>query len=313
MKKHLVLLFALMFVTQIVIGQARYFNERYVYTQYHLYPVLINPGATGATGHHQVIFNYRNKWASFEDSPRSFSASYDGDLGNRVGVGGILVSDKFGALNTTKGQLSFSYTIDTPTNKVGFGLATEYIRHNVSGSSFANPFIDTQDPLFLQRIDGNAFFDITPGIYGLYDDKISYGLVLPGLLSSELDEPSTLGNDSEFSYILNFGYKLISEANDIVFEPSIYIKQLNYVPLHIDLNLKAGFLEERLTGGITYSLGADERLGFLIGSKVNSLNFYYGYNVSRHEFQTYNNGSHEITVGFDIDGFQRAQIIPNEQ
>jgi len=273
----------MMFVTQIVIGQARYFNERYIYTQYHLYPVLINPGATGASGHHQVVFNYRNKWASFPDSPRSFTFSYDGDLGNRVGVGGLLVSDRFGALNTTKGQLSFSYTIDSPTNKVGFGLATEYVRHYVSGSSFANPFIDTMDPLFLQRIDGNSFFDITPGVYGLYDGKISYGLVLPGL------------------------------TNDIVFEPSIYIKQLNYVPLHIDLNLKAGFLEERLTGGITYSIGADERLGFLIGSKVNSLNFYYGYNVSRHEFQAYNNGSHEITVGFDIDGFQRAQIVPNEQ
>ena len=308
MKKHFIILIAILFVCQLVNGQARYFNERYTYTQYHLYPVLINPGATGASGNHQVVFNYRNKWAAFPDSPKTFTFSYDGDLGNRIGFGGLLLNDNFGELSTTKGQLSFSYTIDSPTNKVGFGLATEFIQHKLSGGAINNPYIEITDPILLQRLDGNNFFDVSFGIHGLYDGKISYGLTLPALISSELADILSNGDSSEFDYILNFGYRLEATENDIIVEPSIYIKQLMFVPLHVDINLKVGFLEERLTTGLTYTLGADERLGFLIGTKVNSLNFHYGYNVSRHSFQQYNNGSHELTVGFDIGSYNNQEI-----
>lgn len=302
--KKIIFTIALISSVAQLFGQARYFSERYIYNQANIYPVLINPAATGFSQNHMVLFNYRNKWASFEGSPKTVSFSYDGQIADRLGFGAAIVSDGYGELETTKGQIAFSYGIESPTNKVAFGLSAEYIQHQVSGTAVANPYLDSVDPILLRRLDGHNYFDASFGIHGVYDKKITYGLVLPGLVSSSLDDDEVVP-DRKFSYMVNFGYRLVSEENDIVAQPAISIKELQGVPTFIDLNLTLGFLEEALTGGINYSVGGDERLGFLLGLKINSLNFLYGYNVSRHDFQDYNNGSHEITLAFNISGYSK--------
>lgn len=290
-------------------AQARYFDERYIYTQAHIYPALINPAAVGDSDDHTVMFNYRNKWASFEGSPKTITLSYDGPVADRLGFGGMIISDTYGELETTKGQAAFSYSIPSTNNDLSVGLSTEFIQHRVSGSAVANPLTESTDPTLLQRLDGSNFFDVSFGVHGMYNNQISYGLVLPGLVGSSLDENDETEN--EFGYILNFGYKLTSEKNDIVAHPSIFIKQLMGVPTYIDLNIALGFLEEKFTGGLTYTLGADERLGFLVGTKINALNFIYSYNISRHGFQEYNNGSHELTLAFKISGYSSGTSQPN--
>jgi hypothetical protein len=80
-------------------------------------------------------------------------------------------------------------------------------------------------------------------------------------------------------------------------------------PTHIDLMGKFGFLDDKLTGGIAYTLGGDKRLGFLIGTSVESLRINYMYNVSSAEFQTYNNGSHEISLGLRFGENKTAKTI----
>ncbi len=291
-------------------GQRRYFDERYITTQHYITPVLINPGANGITGEKQLVFKYRNKWASFPGSPKTVMVNYDGPIANRVSFGALLMQDNNGALQTTKGQLSLAYTIDSPTNKLGFGLSGEYIQHKVSGSDLDNPLLDISDQTLLDRLDGSQFFDVTFGVYGIYEQKIKYGLSFPSLISSNLDESYDPTIDAGgFNYIFNVGYVIDFEEEDIILEPSIVVKQLMFVPSHVDVNLKAQFLDKRLTGGLTYAIGADERLGFLIGAKVNTLNLYYSYNVSRHEFQQYNNGSHEISIGIKFNDNKSVEKV----
>ena len=66
------------------------------------------------------------------------------------------------------------------------------------------------------------------------------------------------------------------------------------------LNLLGRFVDDKFRGGITYTVGGDERVGFIIGGTFNTLGLNYSYNASRHEFQTYNNGTHEISLNFNI-------------
>ncbi len=281
-------------------GQARYFDERYITTQGYVNPVLFNPGAIGQTEYHQILINYRNKWASFDDSPKSFIGSYDGSVGNNIGIGAMIVSDNNAALETLKGQLGVNYTIKSANNKIGVGLTTEFVGHNIDAGVINDETIDGTDVLILNRLDGRNFFDISLGAHGVYNDKFIYGITLPGLLSTMLDEGPESSVENEFGYILHLGYRLDVESYDIIAEPSIIVKSLRYVPLHVDINMMGRFLDEKLSGGVTYTVGADERLGFLIGARVNAFNFFYSYNVSRHQFQNYNNGSHELSVRFDI-------------
>lgn len=280
-------------------GQERYFDERYISSLSFLNPVLVNPGATGKDGKHNVLLNYKNDWASFEDTPKSVMLSYDGPVADRLGFGAMLITDSNGALRTSKLQGTLSYTIDSPTNVVGFGIGTEYIKHGLSNDALNNTIIDKDDPIVEDRLAGTEFFDVSFGAFGVYDGRITYGLSLPSLVSSRIDD-STSGLEREIGYIFNLGYRFDKSMKDVVFEPSIFVKKLNYVPFHADINLLGRFLDDKLRGGITYTVGADEKVGFVVGTYIGNLDFTYAYNASRHDFQTYNNGSHELSIKFRI-------------
>lgn len=298
MQRSLLIILAIIFVSLSLNGQARYFDERYITTQHFINPVLVNPGATGNSVHHRLIGNYRSNWSTFPGAPKSYFFSYDGPIGNRLGFGALLLSDRNGDLQTTKGQAALSYTIESPTNKLGFGITGEYLQHSLNGAVVSN-ILNQQDSEIANRLNGTEFFDVSFGISGLYNGNISYGLVLPNLISSRLDEVDE-GFDSEFNYILHAGYLWDVDGYEFDIEPSIFVKQLNYVPLHIDLNVLMHFLDDKLIGGLTYTIKADERFGFTIGTRVNALNFAYSYNVSRNELIQYSNGAHEFSIKVEL-------------
>ncbi len=276
-------------------AQTRYFDERYIYTQAQLNPQLINPGAIGSTMDQQILINYRNKWAGIDGSPKTVTLSYNGAVGNRLGVGVNIISDRYGSLETTKAAFGVSYTIKSETNQIGFGLSTEYIKHGLSGFGNSDPL----DPLIALGLTGAEFFDASFGLYGTYMGRLTYGLSLPSLVSSRISETNIETPDRDLGFILQVGYKMDVQT-DITITPSIIAKKLAFVPTHVDLNLNFGFLQDKLIGGVSYTLGADKRLGFLIGTKIEKLNFYYSYNTSSNLIQDYNNGSHELTLGINF-------------
>jgi len=294
--KTLVAMVCMYFATGIN-AQSRYFDERYIYTQSQLNPQLINPGAIGSAMTHQILLNYRNKWSGIDGAPRTVTLSYNGPVGNRLGIGINVLSDKFGELETTKGALGLSYVIKSETNQVGFGISAEYIKHGLAGFGNADP----NDPVISQALSGAEYFDASFGLYGIYLDKLTYGLALPSMVSSRISDTNNSAPERELGFILQFGYKMDIQT-DISMTPGIIMKKLANVPTHIDLNLNFGFLDDRLLGGVSYTLGADKRLGFLLGTKIEKLNFYYSYNTSSHLIQDYNNGSHELTLGVNFGG-----------
>jgi len=207
----------------------------------------------------------------------------------------MVVLDSFAALRTTKGALSLSYTIETPDVKVGLGWSAEYIQHGLDGSDILNnPFVEGLDPEIVAGLEGAGFFDASIGVYGSYQDRITFGLALPSLVSSQVSGPEGDQADAGIGFIANLGYRLEVPEKDIVFEPSIWARQLMLVPFHVDVNLKANFLDEQLSTALTYSVGAEERIGFMIGTQI-----------SFHEFQQFNNGSHELSLRLRLQPYTR--------
>lgn len=305
--KHIYIVVILLLTGSMTLsGQSRLFGERSVFTQYYLTPFLLHPGATGQNDFGQVIGVYRNTWATFPGSPRTFAFGYDGAIGNRIGIGLIGMSDSYAAFSTTKGVVNLSYTITSPTNKIGFGISGEYIQHGLDSRDLLSTLVDRNDIEIVDRLDGQTFLDGSIGIYGLYDNKLSYGITLPSLISQRLSGEGDTDQETEIGFIASLGYRLDIPDRDITFEPSVYVKKLLYVPLHVDINLKADFLDEQLTAALTGSLGAENRIGFLVGTQVNNLGIHYAYNLSTHEFQQYNNGSHELSLRFRLVPYDRS-------
>ena len=286
-------------------AQSRLIGERSVYTQYFLSPYLLHPGATGQNQYGEVLAIYRNTWASFPGSPRTLAFGFEGPIGNRIGIGVVAMSDRFAAFETTKGTVNISYTVSSPDYKIGFGIAGDYVQHKLGSDALISQFVDLTDPEILTRLDGTSYFDGSFGVYGTFKDKIVFGATLPSIISQRISgvDGGTSGN---LGFIASVGLIHDIPQNDIKIEPSVYVKRFQYVPLHVDVNVKASFLREQLTTGLTYST-LEKRIGFLIGTQVKNFGFYYSYNASLHDFQQYSNGSHELSLKLRLQPFREAE------
>lgn len=290
--KKILLSIVFMFVLS-YIGEAQH---RYIYTQYFVNPVLINPGATGAKGGQNILLNYRNTWASFAGSPKTFSFSYDGLVTDKVGLGAFVMSDTYGELQTLKGQLSYSYNLKGKDYDFGIGFTTEYSKYSLTGGGVGS---DGNDPLIAERRDGDKFFEVALGAHGTLQDRFMVSVVLPGIVRTKINtEDGEVKEEKQFNYIFGIGYIYKLPEYEMGIYPSLFVKKLRNINTLIDANLLMTFYDNRLSGGVTYGFGDDKRLGFIIGANLNKLSFHYSYDFSFKEFQAYNNGSHEFTVGY---------------
>jgi len=276
-------------------------QERYIFTQHYVNPVLINPGATGFGEAHNFLFNYRNKWASFPGAPNTYAFSYDGMIVDKVGLGGFIMKDEFGALESLKGQLAYAYHLLGEDYKVGLGFTTEFIQYRLKGALDGPEGFDKNDPLIGERQAGDNFFDLAVGAHGMISDKFIFDIVFPGLVRTQLNDSGTSKEEERsFNFIFGAGYQYEVENYDLTVTPSLFVKKLRNVPLHVEGNLLLTFYEGQLSGGVSYAYGAEDRLGAMLGTGLNNFRFFYSYNVSFQPFQTYSNGSHELTIGYRI-------------
>jgi len=276
-------------------------QERYIFTQHYVNPILINPGATGFSDAHTLLLNYRNKWAGFPGSPKTYAFSYDGLIMDKAGLGLFLMKDEFGSLEVLKGQLSYAYHLMGDNFKMGLGFTTEYIHYRAKSLISGPPDFDETDPFLKERQIGDKFFDFTFGAHGMYGNQLLFDIVLPGMIRTRLDNgDGTQENERSFNFIVGLGYKYKFPGYDFEVTPSLYIKKLNKVPFHVEGNLLMSFYQGQLLGGVSYAYGAEDRLGAMLGTGLNNFKFFYSYNVSLNSFQTYSNGAHELTVAFVI-------------
>lgn len=278
-------------------------QEAGVFTHYHLNPVLLNPGATGFGGQHEFLFNYRNRWAAFDGSPRTYTFNYNGPVADRMGLGGQLLTETIGKLRTFQATVSYAYRLSVDQLDLGIGLSTGFQQLRLASVS-DDPFIDTSDELLNEALDGVTLFDASFGLYGEVDERLLFGVSFPNLVRTRLAEVTgdTTDQNEEFNYAFLVGYRFHVASHDFFVEPSIAVKNIRRVPFQVDLNLKLSFLEEQLIGGITYSLSEDEQHGFgvLLGTRVDRLYFFYSYDIGFGEFQDFNNGSHELTIQYKL-------------
>ena len=288
-------------------------QEAAIFTQYHINPVLINPGYTGFNSSHNFLANYRGKWSAFPGAPKTFTLIYDGEITDRLGLGGQILSDRIGANNVLQFQLNYAYKFKADLLDMGIGLSTGLQSFKLV-DVINNPLIEPGDILVAEGLDGVQYFDASFGLYGSYDESFQFGLSFPNLVRSRItDIQGDIDNqDDAFGFILYLGYKHEVTNYNFTIEPSLLVRQVRTVPFHADINVKFSFLEDQLIGGLTYGLGSEGRIGFLLGTRINDLRLYYSYDINLGPLQQYNNGSHEFSIGYRIARSGSADEAPLE-
>jgi len=283
---------------------AAFSQEQAIYSQYQVFPVLINPGYTGFENTHQVIANARSTWTGFPGRPTNYTLMYNGPVTDRLGLGAGVFSEKIGDLTTLKLQLNYSFRFKIQKAQIGLGLSTEFLRRQASADLLSNPLVDRNDSALESLVDGQQIFDASIGTHILYDERFFVGLTLPNTIRTRLDEvpideEPTSGNLFQH-YVFQLGYILDVPSQNFKIVPSLTMRQFRDTPYQIDMNVQARFLEDKLIAGLTYRPNSRGSAAFLIGSKFKQFQFFYSYDVSFSNFQQYNGGSHEISVACSL-------------
>ena len=295
--KNLLILVAGIFLLQTASAQ-----EEAIYRQYFLNPMLVNPATVGADReHHDLSMNLRTAFSSFPGSPKSYALSYNGPVGKQVGLGAMIFSENIADITRFRGQIAYSMGIEINEElKIRAGLSLEYQRMALSNSVMDSELFNSMDPVALDNINGRRFFDTSLGLYGEYKD-IYFGYAAPSLIRTVTDEIEGLDDGGNFKYfVLQAGGRFAINDNKVKLEPSIILRNVRNVDTHLDFSMMASFLNEQFITGAMFRAGAGNSVGFLLGTKYNTLKFIYSYDILIDDFQRYNGGSHEITVGFEF-------------
>lgn len=280
-------------------------QDEAIFNHYVQSPIILNPAAVGFGDEYELQLSARAAWSGFVDSPKTIAARLNGPVGNSFGIGGTLFSESAAQQNRLKGKLdvAFRFGFGPQTRKVydfqmAFGFYTQFERITVNSSILNNPLIQQGDEVLLNYIEGENRFDAGVGIYASYKKNTFGGLTINNLVSNRLDNISGESTEGNFNYTFLLGQR-IQVGEDVQITPSIMLRDVQGAPQMFDLNLQAGFLDNKLITGLSYrNLGA---LGLLLGTELDGFHFYYSYDLSFADFQAYSNGSHEITVGYRIN------------
>jgi type IX secretion system PorP/SprF family membrane protein len=300
MKKLILSIIA--FATIAVTAKAQ---DEAIFSHYVINPMLINPAYAGFNDNVQIFGHLRNQWTGFQNAPKTYALTVDLPMTEKVGIGGVILSEKFGALDRFRGQFNYAYRYVGKGYKWSIGFSTEFHRSKLDASvndQTANSLVDKNDPLVMQRIKGLTFFDASFGGAAVIQDKFLISASLPNLIRKPVGvidqgqpkQPSTLGKQ----FILMAGYRI--KKNQITFEPSLQMHKVLDSPFEVDVNAKVLAFDEKLVAAITVRPGNSGQVGLLVGTKQPSFSVYYSYNSSLAQFNAYERNGHEVTLGLTL-------------
>lgn len=280
-------------------------QDEAVFTHYHINPILINPAHAGFTELHHIQMNLRNQWAGFPGAPSTYMVNYNGPIGKTLGLGLNILSEEIAQISRVRFGLNYAFRFKADDLDFGIGFSTEFQSFSVANSVLSQPapIFESGDFLIQDAVDGQRTFDATLGFFGTYKENTFFGFSFPDLVSARLDDEAN-GDETDGSsfrsYIFQLGNRFEFDGNDFTLTPSLLVRKLMDIPFQVDLNLLAGFVDDKVQAGLSYRSGVGGAVGLLLGTKLPPFSAYYSYDVSFQDFQQYNNGSHEVTVAFDF-------------
>jgi type IX secretion system PorP/SprF family membrane protein len=281
-------------------------QDEAVFNHYVQNPIILNPAAAGFLDEYTVQVNARAAWSGFVNSPKTVAARVNGPIGTNFGIGAGVFSEKAAGIQRLKGQIDVAFRFGFGKEVKGvspfqaaFGFFTEFQSLTLDADIVNNPRYEPGDETISDYLDGKNFFDAGIGIYASYLENTFGGFTINNLVAQRLGDISGTTTDEGFNFTLLVGHSFRVEDLNVNLTPSIMLRDVQDAPFMMDFNIQAGFLDDQFIAGLSYrNLGG---LGMLLGTKINGLQLYYSYDLGFSEFQTYNNGSHEFTVGYSID------------
>ncbi len=271
------------------------------FTQTMFTQLLTNPGYAGSEDKICAYALQRVQWTEFGDGAPSVTVfNIDAAIKNRFGLGLSLENDELGFDKNFKINLSIAYKQPIGNGKLGigvkWGVANSAI--DLQGSEWITP---THDPATDNAIPENGseamtFLDFGFGLYYKTQD------LYLGISSTHLNEPEfkyEKGTPSlKRHYYITAGYNLPFANPLLEFKPSVFV-QSDGTNSQLAINALIEY-NKKLWGGV--SLRTDNAISGIFGLELFKwVKVSYSYDFVVSDLMGYNNGTHEIMMGFCLD------------
>ncbi len=288
------------------------------FSMYFFNPLYFNPGYAGSREAFSGTLVDRNQWIGMSGAPTSQSLTLHSALRNvRLGLGLEIYNDQAGPMRNTGINLTYAYHL--PINeitKLSFGI-TGMLNNLSIGWSSIN--IDNRnDPSFMNNAATSWVGDASAGMY-LYKPRFYLGFSVNHLLQSRFGTTHAAGADLAMfyrQYYLTSGVVLpINEKTD--FRASFLGKYVNAAPAVGEIDGTFIFLQ-RLFVGAGFRTdkrvniqGSDNMLIGIVEFEMTSfLRIGYSYDYYLNQTGTYNSGTHEFMLGWDISSAKTKLSSP---
>jgi len=290
--KYSLIVILLFFYTTAIIAQQQNRFTQFMFNEY-----AINPAYTGALAYNPVQLTYRKQWGGFNGSPETFTFGGHTALNTKMGLGAMVFKDNMGGAITQTGiVVNYAYRVRlNKQSNLSFGLSG--IINQFAFDNTKINALNTNDPSFQSGVQKSTNPDAMFGILYQYKHKLNIGFSSSQLLQSKLkklNEVPGANNRLIRHYNAQFSYNFI--INDkFNLEPAVLVKATEVTPLQIDVNLRAWYQNVFMLG---FTYRHQDAVAALMGVKYKNMFVGYSYDLSISAIQSYNNGSHEIIIGY---------------
>lgn len=283
------------------------------YTQYMYNMTVMNPAYAGSKETLGIGLLYRQQWVNVDGAPKTATFSINSPVGNNVGLGLSVISDKIGPVEENNIYGDFSYTLNLGgDHKLAMGLKAGITFQNVGlFSDIGNGYVPQPGDVAFQENSSNSFFNIGTGLF-YYTQKYYLAASIPNMLEATYLDINDNGQEYEFGnekqhFFVTGGYVFdLSESTK--FKPSFMVKTAFGAPASLDLSANALFFDK-------FEIGATYRLDDSFGAMVNyaispSIRIGYAYDHITSDLNVTTPSSHEIMLLFDLNLSKKVSISP---
>jgi len=308
-------------ITAIVLHSITGYAQQDVqFSQYMFNPLVLNTAYAGYRGETYANVMYRKQWVNLPGAPESFTASVEGLLPNmndRVALSARVLSDNLGPQKTLSAFVGYTYRV--PLNEDG----TKRLCVGLAGG------LDDNDQLVPVGVSKKIVPDFNAGAY-YYSPKcyVSFGVNNILEVNAVNTNYSWQGTNFESMEKKLHGYvgagMVFNLSNTLKFKPSFLWKEDFRGPSNIDLN---GFI---LVNDIVW-LGGSYRTGLNIWNRnqeikgldrndavslivelfpFKRLRIGYAYDITTSKLNSYQNGTHELSIGIGFPHKDGRELSP---
>lgn len=267
------------------------------YTQYMYNTLSVNSAYAGSLGHLAITGIYRTQWVGLEGAPKTQSFTLDTPVAKNVGLGLSVVSEEIGPTEEQYVDANFSYTIQSgQTHKLSFGIKGGGRVINIDWTKGSHRDPDVQ---FRENITNKFLPVVGAGLYW-HGERDYIGVAIPNFMTRERYDYDDIADDlvNERMHVYLIGGIVFDLSAHTKFKPAVLVKYVAGAPLIADFS--ANFMFNN-----AFTLGASYRTGDSV-SAMASLQITpqflvaYAYDYTTTELQTYNSGTHEIMLRFEL-------------